>query len=81
MTIVGSSLQYIGRRTLDIYLIHLLFLPNLPTIGKFFQTYQHNFIVDTTLSVAIALVVIGFCCIASNILRISPFFRKWLFGR
>ena len=81
MTAVGRMLQYIGRRTLDIYLIHLLFLPNLPTIGTFFKTYQHNFIVDTTLSVLIALVVIGFCCVTSNILRISPFLRKWLFGR
>ena len=80
-TVVGSTLQYIGRRTLDIYLIHLLFLPNLPTIGLFFKTYRHNFIMDTTLSVLIALVVIGFCCITSNILRISPFFKKWLFGR
>lgn len=80
-TVIGSTLQYIGRRTLDIYLIHLLFLPNLPTIGAFFKTYRHNFIMDTTLSVIIALIVIGFCCITSNILRISPFFKKWLFGR
>lgn len=81
LTAVGRSLQYIGRRTLDIYLIHNLFLPNLPTVGMFFKTYRHNFAIDTTLSVVIALVVIAFCCITSNILRVSPFFRKWLFGR
>jgi len=78
---IGRSLQYIGRRTLDIYLLHLLFMPNLPKVGEFFQTYQHNFIVDTTLSFVIAMVIIGFCIIMSNILRISPFFKKWLFGR
>ena len=80
-TVIGASLQYIGRRTLDIYLIHYLFLPNLPTIGTFFNQYRHNFAIDTTLSVLIALVVIGFSIITSNILRISPFFKKWLFGR
>jgi len=80
-TMIGASFQYIGRRTLDIYLIHFLFLPNLPTIGQFFNTYRHNFVIDTTLSVLIALVVIGFSIITSNILRVSPFFRKWLFGR
>ena len=80
-TVIGTSLQYIGRRTLDIYLIHYLFLPNLPTIGTFFNQYHHNFAIDTTLSVLIALVVIGFSIITSNILRVSPFFRKWLFGR
>lgn len=78
---IGASLQYIGRRTLDIYLIHYLFMPNLPTIGSFFNQYHHNFAIDTTLSVLIALLVIGFSIITSNILRISPFFKKWLFGR
>ena len=80
-TVVGRSLQYIGRRTLDIYLIHYLFLPDLPTMGSFFSQYRHNFVLDTTLSVVLALMVIGFSCITSNILRVSPFFKKWLFGR
>lgn len=80
-TIIGTTLQYIGRRTLDIYLIHYLFLPNLPTIGSFFNQYRHNFAIDTTLSIFIALIVIGFSIITSNILRVSPFFKKWLFGR
>ena len=81
LTFMGVSLQYIGRRTLDIYLIHFLFLPNLPTIGNFFDINRHNFIMDITLSVLIGLVIIAFCIITSNILRVSPFFRKWLFGR
>lgn len=81
MTWIGRSLQYIGRRTLDIYLIHFLFLPNLPFIGTFFATNRHNFIVDTTLSVLIGMVIIGFCIITSNILRVSPLFKKYLFGR
>jgi len=80
-TWIGRSLQYIGRRTLDIYLIHFIFIPNLPSIGSFFTQYRHNFVLDTTLSVFIGLIVIGFCCITSNILRVSPFFKKYLFGR
>ena len=80
-TVIGASLQYIGRRTLDIYLIHYLFMPNLPGVGQFFHTFRHNFAIDTTLSVIIALIVIGFSCVTSNILRVSPFFKKWLFGR
>ena len=81
MTWVGRSLQYIGRRTLDIYLIHFLFMPNLPGVGNFFSAYRHNFMMDTTLSVLIGLVIIGFCIITSNILRVSPFLRKYLFGK
>lgn len=78
---IGASLQYIGRRTLDIYLLHFLFLPDLPHIGEFFNAHTHNFVIDTTLSIIVGLLIIGFCIITSNILRISPFFRKWLFGR
>ena len=78
---IGASLQYIGRRTLDIYLIHFLFMPDLPGVGEFFKSYPHNFVLDIVLSVILGLVIIGFSCITSNILRISPFFKKWLFGR
>ena len=80
-TLIGSGLQYIGRRTLDIYLIHFLFLPNLPSVGQFFKTFQNNFVLDVTLSVLMALLIIAFSVVASNILRISPIFRKYLFGR
>ena len=81
MTWIGRTFQYIGRRTLDIYLIHYLFLPNLPTIGSFFNSYRHNFVLDTTLAVLIAMIVIAFSVLLSNILRISPIFKKYLFGR
>ena len=80
-TFMGVSLQYIGRRTLDIYLIHFLFMPDLPAVGEFFKSYPHNFVLDVVLSVILGLVIIGFSIITSNILRISPFFKKWLFGR
>ena len=80
-TVIGSSLQYIGRRTLDIYLIHFFFLPNVPGIGVFFNKHHDNFVLDTTLSILMALLIIGFCIISSNILRVSPFLRKYLFGR
>jgi hypothetical protein len=50
-------------------------------VGAFFKLNKHNFAIDLTLSVLIALVVIAFCIITSNILRISPLFRKYLFGR
>jgi fucose 4-O-acetylase-like acetyltransferase len=80
-SIIGSSLQYIGRRTLDIYLIHFLFMPDVPQIGEYFKVHSSNFVIDLMLSMMMALIIIGFCIITSNILRISPFLKKWLFGR
>jgi hypothetical protein len=50
-------------------------------VGSFFSDHRKNFVLDTTLSVTVGLLVIGFCLIASNILRVSPIFKKYLFGR
>ena len=80
-TVVGRSLQFIGRRTLDIYLLHYFFLPKMTAVGVYFQTNRHNFILDSTASFAVALIVVGFCIITSQLLRVSPFFKKYLFGR
>lgn len=77
----GRFLQYIGVRTLDIYLIHFLFLPKLKMVGGFLDANKQNFVLDTVLSIFVAIIVIGFCLLVSNILRMSPFFKKYLFGR
>jgi fucose 4-O-acetylase-like acetyltransferase len=80
-TVLGRSLQFIGRRTLDIYLLHYFFLPKLPMVGEFFRVNRHNFILDTTAALVVALVVVAFCVITSQLLRVSPFLKKYLFGR
>ena len=80
-TRIGRSLQYIGVRTLDIYLLHFILLPKLPMVGEFLNKYRPNFLLDIVLAVSVALVVIAGCCLVSNILRVSPVFKKYLFGR
>ena len=80
-TALGRGLQFIGRRTLDIYLLHYFFLPKLPMVGEFFRLNRHNFILDTTAALAVALIVVVFCVITSQLLRVSPFLKKYLFGR
>ena len=73
-------LQYIGTRTLDIYLLHYIFLPRIPAVGEWLNTNKPDFVTGTTLCVALALVVIAFCLITSSLLRISPLFQEHLFG-
>lgn len=77
----GRVLQYIGTRTLDVYLLHFILLPKLPAVGVWLNANQPNFVVDITLAVGVALIVIAFCLVASNMLRVSPIFREYLFGR
>lgn len=76
---VGIALQYIGRRTLDIYLLHWFFLPYIPQVGDLLSNNK-NFSLEITFGVVLSLIVIGICLAVSNILRTSPMLGKYLFG-
>lgn len=79
-TKLGRVLQYIGRRTLDIYLLHYFFLPrNLEMVGKFFAD-NPNPTIELFVSLALATLVIALCLLMSKIIRMSPFLAHWLFG-
>ena len=78
---IGRWLQYIGVRTLDIYLLHYLLLPKIPEVGKWLNAHHPNFVVEVVVTFASALVVIAFCLLVSQVLRVSPLFRQYLFGR
>lgn len=77
---LGFYLQYIGRRTLDVYLIHYFLIPyQLKKIAHVFQDYPMP-VIEATCSLVIALIIIAFCLLISNVLRLSPFLSHWLFG-
>ena len=78
---IGRGLQYIGVRTLDIYLLHYILLPKIPSVGAWFNANRPNFVIEVVCTFSVALVVIAFCLLISQILRISPLFRQYLFGR
>lgn len=77
---MGKWLQYIGRRTLDIYLLHYFFLPkNMEDLGEFFLRHS-NPVIEFGVSLFLALLVIVICLVVSNIIRLSPFLAHCLFG-
>ena len=78
---VGRWLQFIGVRTLDIYLLHYFFLPNLRFMRPWLKAHPTSFVLDGTISLAITVAVMAFTLLASHVLRVSPFIKKWLFGR
>lgn len=80
-TRLGRFLQYLGVRTLDIYLIHFLFIPHMPQIGQFLNDSKGNIILDVTISLFAAILVIAFCCLVSSVLRMNPLLKRVLFGR
>ena len=76
---VGRTLQYIGKRTLDIYLLHYFFLPYVPQIGRMLEQ-GNNAVLELAFGGGISLLVIGICLIVSNIIRTNPILAKYLFG-
>ena len=79
-TALGRGLQFIGRRTLDIYLLHYFFLPRflLPYADNL-KAYGSQF-VEFWVILAIALIVLGLTLLASYLIRLSPFLGHYLFG-
>lgn len=78
-TRVGRCLQYIGQRTLDVYLLHFYLLPTLPALGLMLSR-AGGVVVETTVVGVLSLLVIGFCLVISNIIRVSPILAYWLLG-
>lgn len=77
----GLTLQYIGRHTLDIYLLHFLLIPSLPFVGTWLNANHPNFLLDVLLSVAVALPVVAACLLVSAVLHTSPALGRFLFGK
>lgn len=77
---IGRWLQYVGRRTLDVYLLHYFFLPrNLQAVGSFFK-FNSNPSIEFLVSMSIAIWVVVLCLVLSNILRVSDTLGHYLFG-
>ena len=77
---VGKPLQYVGTRTLDIYMLHYFFLPRfLMEYAPHLQAYDSR-LLEFVVIMMISLVIVILCLIASYIIRLSPFLGHFLFG-
>ena len=77
---VSKPLQYVGTRTLDIYLLHYFFLPRfLMEYAPQLQAYDSR-LLEFVVIMALSLIILAFCLITSYIIRLSPFLGHYLFG-
>ena len=78
-TRLGRTMQYVGRHTLDIYLIHFFLLPRY--LSEFTLLRDHPMpVIEFFVSSVIAVMIIAVCLLISNIIRLSPFLARFLFG-
>lgn len=77
---IEKPMQYVGMRTLDIYLLHYFFLPRfLMEYSPQLQAYGSR-LIEFVIIMAISLIILLLCLICSYIIRLSPFLAKYLFG-
>ncbi|UKK50374.1 acyltransferase [Prevotella sp. E13-17] len=77
---LGRIMQYVGRRTLDIYLIHYFFIfSRLSNALPDFSCLDSPFL-EFLVSVIIGAVIVACSLLVSSIIRMSPFINHWMFG-
>ena len=77
---LAKPLQYVGTRTLDVYLLHYFFLPRfLMEYSPQLHAYD-NSLLEFAIIMPIALIVLLISLLFSYIIRLSPFLAKYLFG-
>lgn len=77
---VSKAITFIGRRTLDIYLLHYFFLPkDLSVFGHYFVNHPAP-ILELAFGGIVTILIVAVCLIVSEILCQSIFCRKWLLG-
>lgn len=76
---LGAVMQYVGRRTLDIYLLHYFFIFTNHSAG-IQCIFNGSPVLELCCSLLFSFIVIGLCLILSNIIRMSPFISKYCFG-
>lgn len=76
----GKMLQLIGRRTLEIYLVHYFFLPyHIEWLAVRYNLYESP-VRCMLISLVLASGVIAITMFVGSIIRRSPFLAKHLFG-
>jgi len=78
-SIIPNMMTLIGKRTLDIYMIHWFFLFPLANLKDFLM--PNNMVTfQIVIGLSLSLIVITICLIVSNCLRSSKFLSEWLLG-
>lgn len=75
---IGKSLQFIGRRTLDIYLLHYFFVYD--SISWIKDSGINSPTIIFIISIITSVIIIGICLLVSKFLRSNPLLGKILFG-
>lgn len=73
------GLSFIGRRTLDIYLLHFFFITHIPQLHRYVLSPYFG-IFERPVLIVLTAVVVGACLLVSGVIRRNKFLGKLLFA-
>lgn len=78
----GNILCYIGRHTLEIYLVHTFFIEGFKRLGgKGLSTLcAENWCMELIVGFSLAIVITSFCLVVMKVTQTAPLLNKLLFG-
>ncbi len=77
-TVFNKIFLFVGRRTLDIYLLHFFLIPSVDNILSLNTPYA--FTIQLLIGLILSIIIICICLILSNLIRTSDTLAYWLFG-
>lgn len=77
---LSGVMQLVGRRTLDIYMLHYFFIPILPICVADFFNSSENIVLQILFGGGFAVAIITLCLFVSALIRNSDFLAHYLFG-
>lgn len=80
LNISWRPLQFVGTRTLDIYMLHYFFLPNFLQSWASHLQAADSLLCESGVAMAVAIAVVAVCLAVSYVIRLSPFLGHYLFG-
>ena len=75
----ARGLGLVGRRTLDIYMLHYFLIPPLAFLGGLLAP-EGMLLLQLLAALALSLCIVAVCLLLSGMLRSSDFLSVWLFG-
>lgn len=78
-SIIAKSLCFLGKRTLDVYLLHWFFIPSISVLYVYVEG-GGNPILEIVFVSMIAVVVILGAIALGEVIRNSKYLAKWLLG-
>ena len=78
--VIGKSLQFVGRNTLDVYLLHYFLLLNMPTFLYPYIAGTDNVLIPLVVGVSVAATIVAVSLLISRVLRLSDHVAYYILG-